>query len=374
MPVASLRFRSYSRAVHHRKRATPWTGHRKRPRPSSWSTSVDSEEAVDRMLDREPRDVRALVRKGEFRARAGDDRAASAFYRAALRAAAATSPLPETLRPFVERAQNELARAAQAFERHLEQSLTAAGFPAASRPPRFQESIEILTGRREVKLELQRPGGYLYPGLPQRRYYERTEFPWAESVERMAGAMREELSAWLASGQDRFTPYMVKDPSRPVHDFHGMVDNPEWSTLYLWQNGRPVDEHVAHCPKTFEAIIQLDLPYITTRAPSILFSRLSPGARIPPHTGVLNARLICHLPLIVPPGCGFRVGGEAREWKEGELLVFDDTVEHEAWNNGDSDRIILIFDVWRPELSEQERLAVTALFQAVDSFQGQSRV
>ena len=329
---------------------------------------MSGEEAIDRVLEREPRDIRALVQKGDFRTEAGDDRAAAAFYRAALKAAAAAAPLPMELKPYIERAQAAMARASQSFEQHLERSLTASGFPAAGRPPRFQDSIDILTGRRQVQLQLQRPGGYLYPDLPQRRYYERSEFAWAATIEQAAGVMREELSSWLASGSDCFTPYMVNDPTRPRHDAHGLVDNPEWSTLYLWQNGRPVDEHVAHCPRTFEAITRLDVPHITTRAPAILFSRLSPGARIPPHAGMLNTRLICHLPLIVPPNCGFRVGGETREWKEGELLVFDDTVEHEAWNNGTSDRIILIFDIWRPELTEPERRAVTALFEAVDSY------
>ena len=330
--------------------------------------AVIDEEATDALLEQQPRDVRALVQKGEFRAQAGDDRAAAAFFRAALRAAAAAAPLPLELKPYVERAQAAIAHAARSFEQHLERELTASGFPIVARPPRFQDSIDILTGRRQVQLQLQRPGGYLYPDLPQRRYYERAEFPWAADIEAAAGAMREELIALLAAGADCFTPYMVNDPTRPQHDAHGLVDNPEWSTLYLWQNGRPVDEHVAHCPKTFEAVTRLDVPHITTRAPSILFSRLSPGARIPPHAGMLNARLICHLPLIVPPGCGFRVGGETREWKEGQLLVFDDTVEHEAWNDGTSDRIILIFDIWRPELSEVERRAVTALFEAVDSY------
>jgi len=329
---------------------------------------VSGEEATDRELERQPRDIRALVQKGDFRTQAGDDRAATAFYQAALRAAAAAAPLAMELKPYLERAQAAMSRASQSFEQHLERSLTLSGFPAAKRPSRFQDSVDILTGRRQVQLQLQRPGGYLYPDLPQRRYYERAEFAWAPAVEQAAGAMRDELLALLAGGADKFTPYMANDLTRPRHDFHGLVDNPEWSTLYLWENGRPVDEHVAQCPKTFEAITQLDVPYITTRAPSILFSRLSPGARIPPHTGVLNARLICHLPLIVPPGCGFRVGGETRLWKEGELLIFDDTVEHEAWNDGTSDRVILIFDIWRPELSEQERRAVIALFEAVDSY------
>lgn len=329
---------------------------------------MTDEAAIDRLLHLQPRDIRALVSKGDHRTAAGDDRAAAAFYRAALKAAAAAAPLHVDLKPSIERAQAALAQASRAFEQHLESELTAAGFPVDGRPRRFQDSIDILTGRRQVSLQLQRPGGYLYPELPQRRYYERGEFTWAEGVEAVAGMIREELSSWLEMGSDCFTPYMVNDPTRPRHDAHGLVDNPQWSTLYLWQNGKPIKEHVAHCPQTFAAITGLDIPHITTRAPAILFSRLSAGARIPPHCGMLNTRLICHLPLIVPPGCGFRVGGEAREWKQGELLVFDDTVEHEAWNNGTSDRIILIFDIWRPELSAIERAAITALFEAVDSY------
>ncbi len=329
---------------------------------------MTNEEAIDQLLERQPRDIRALVGKGDHRTAVGDDRAAAAFYRAALKAAAASAPLPIDLKPCIQRAQAALAHASRVFEQHLERELTASGFPANARPPRFQDSIDILTGRRQVQLQLQRPGGYLYPELPQRRYYERSEFAWAQAVEAAAGMMREELMSWLASGSDCFSPYMVNDPTRPRHDTHGLVDNPQWSTLYLWQNGKPVREHVEHCPRTFETITRLDIPHITTRAPAILFSRLSAGARIPAHSGMLNTRLICHLPLLVPPGCGFRVGGETREWKEGELLVFDDTVEHEAWNNGSSDRIILIFDIWRPEMSERERAAVTALFAAVDSY------
>ena len=176
------------------------------------------------------------------------------------------------------------------------------------------------------------------------------------------------MDSFLASESDRFSPYLVSDPSRPRSEFHGLVDNPEWSTLYLWQNGGPVDGVTGLFPDTMAALEVLDLTRLGARAPSILFSRLAAGARIPPHHGVMNARLICHLPLIVPSGCGFRVGGETRQWSEGELLVFDDTVEHEAWNDSRSDRIILIFDVWRPEVSCEERRAITALFDAVDNY------
>jgi aspartyl/asparaginyl beta-hydroxylase (cupin superfamily) len=95
-----------------------------------------------------------------------------------------------------------------------------------------------------------------------------------------------------------------------------------------------------------------------------MFSLLAPDTAIPPHCGVNNARLVCHLPLIVPDGCWFRVGGETRHWRPGEAFVFDDTVEHEALNPTDQLRVVFIFDVWHPDLSPVERAAVTALIEA----------
>lgn len=329
---------------------------------------MNDEAEVDQLLEREPRNIEALVRKGELRMADGDDRAAVAFYKAALRAAGAAQPLPSSLRGAIERAQEGVARADSYFERHLEESLSAAGFPPDKRPPRFQYSIDLMLGRRATVLELQQPTSYFFPDLPQRPFYERSELPWAREIEAQAPVIREELLAYLAGEPDGFSPYMVNDPTRPRSDYHGLVDNPDWSTLYIWEKGGRVAGLAEHFSRTLAAVEALDLPHISVRAPSILFSRLSAGARIPPHHGVMNARLICHLPLIVPPGCGFRVGGEVREWRTGELLVFDDTVEHEAWNSGSSERIILIFDVWRPELDLEERRAVTALFEGVDRY------
>lgn len=330
---------------------------------------MTDEATIDALLESEPNNIQALVRKGELREQAGDDRAAHVFYQAALGAAMAAQPLAEALRPAVQRAQQGVARGRLLFEQHLERSLAVSGFPEGSRPRRFQQSLELMLGRRQGTLELQRPTAYYLPGLPQRRYYEPSDLPWAADVEGAAPAIRQELTDYMGAGVDGFSPYVVSDPSRPRRDFHGLLDNPAWSTLYIWEKGGPVTGLTERFPNTMRALEKLDLPRIGERAPSILFSRLAPGARIPPHHGVMNARLICHLPLIVRPGCGFRVGGEVREWREGELLVFDDTVEHEAWNNGTSDRILLIFDVWRPEVDADERRAITALFEAVDSYQ-----
>jgi aspartate beta-hydroxylase len=100
----------------------------------------------------------------------------------------------------------------------------------------------------------------------------------------------------------------------------------------------------------------------------VLFSLPKPGVKIAPHHGFLNTRLICHLPLVVPNDCGLRLGNEVHSWKKGELVVFDDSIEHEAWNNSQQNRVVLIFDIWRPELSELEREWVTSLLESIDTY------
>src|SRR5205823_14382381 len=116
-----------------------------------------------------------------------------------------------------------------------------------------------------------------------------------------------------------------------------------------------------HCPLTMAALSKVPQPEVPGASPNAMFSLLAPRTRIPPHTGVANTRLVCHLPLIVPPKCGFRVGGTVREWKVGEAFVSDDTIEHEAWNESDELRVVLIFDLWAPMLSMCERKAVAAV-------------
>jgi len=126
---------------------------------------------------------------------------------------------------------------------------------------------------------------------------------------------------------------------------------------------------VAGCPATTE-VLNAAWPRcdLLGTAPTAVFSILDSRTRIPPHVGVNNARLICHLPLIVPPDCGFRVGAETRQWEPGKAFVFDDTIEHEAWNDADALRVILIFDIWNPYLTEAEREMITTMMAARNEF------
>ncbi len=321
--------------------------------------------AIDKALALEPRNLRALIMKGDHFAEAGDTRAAGSFYKAAIMSAPPANQLPPDVLKEVQRAQAMRQRYAEQYEAHLHDRLIARGFKAGQSSQRFAQSLDLLLGKKQVFL--QEPLHYYFPELPQIQFYNRKNFPWLDAVEAATADIRAELVEVL-KGDDAFSPYIESSPDRWFDDHHGMLNNPNWSAFYLWKNGMIVQENAARCPKTMNALKEAPLTRIKNRAPSIMFSLLRPGAHIPPHTGFINVRLICHLPLIVPEKCSFRVGNDVRSWVEGRAWVFDDTIQHEAWNRSDKLRVILLFDIWRPELSEEERALVASLFEAIDAY------
>jgi aspartyl/asparaginyl beta-hydroxylase (cupin superfamily) len=320
------------------------------------------EAALDRLLALDPRALRAIIQKADCRAKAGDDSAAAMLYRKALSLAEGQN-VPPALVTELRRAEATMAQLKARFTAHLDAALAGLGFPEGGRSPRFQQSLDLRAGRKQVYF--QEPTLYYFPELPQVQYFEREDFPWVGAVEAATDVIRDELRAMLATGRDGFLPYIRSEANQPRD--HPLLDRLDWSALFFVENGERNEAVIAACPRTWEVMQQLPLPVIDKAGPSIMFSLLTPGTRIPAHSGTHNTRLICHLPLIVPPGCGFRVGNETREWEVGKVLIFDDTIEHEAWNDSAEERVVLIFDVWRPELSDQERREVTALFAASQS-------
>lgn len=316
--------------------------------------------ALDSALALEPRNLHALIMKGDHLAGAGDLRGATAYYTAVDKVAAA-GVAPQLVKE-VERVREAARRHSGQFAAYL-QERTASGARASSR---FAQSVDLLLGRKQ--LYVQQPLHYYFPELPQIQFYPREAVPFLDRVEQAYDEIRAELAALMDAG-DFFTPYVEPRANRPtVRDVHGMENNPDWGAYYLWKNGEIVPEHAEGCPKTLAALDGLPLTRIKGRAPSILFSLLRPHTRIPPHHGFINARLICHLPLLVPEKCGLRVGNDSREVVAGQAWAFDDSIEHEAWNDSDQPRVILLFDVWRPELSEAERASVAAMFEAIDAY------
>jgi aspartyl/asparaginyl beta-hydroxylase (cupin superfamily) len=175
-----------------------------------------------------------------------------------------------------------------------------------------------------------------------------------------------ELQAILADPQAELTPYISLPPGVPANIWSGLDKSLDWGAFHLWKEGERFDEACARAPRTAALVESLPICLIKGRAPNVFFSILKAGSHIPAHTGVTNVRSVVHLPLIVPNGCEFRVGGETRTWVEGEAFAFDDTIEHEAWNRSDQDRAVLIIDAWNPYLSDHERAMICGFYAAAD--------
>ena len=258
--------------------------------------------------------VNALLDQGDQFARAGDPKAAMSFYHAARQAAAASRLAdPASVGPRLAAAAQFVQRRAEEFEHRLDHALDGLEPATGAERTRLLHSLEMLKGQREIYP--QQPGVFYYPYLAQRQIFEREDFDWVPQLEAATPAIREELLGLLDEGAD-FRPYVEDEANRPRREFHHLNNDPSWSALYLWRDAQLVPEIAQRCPRTIEALGKVPLSHIGSRTPAVLFSRLEPGAHIPPHSGMLNCRLICHLPLVVPPGCWLRVGNETREWEE----------------------------------------------------------
>jgi len=322
-------------------------------------------DAVDQALALDPRNLRALLFKADHLDRIGESRQALSFYQGALKVAASLQQVPPDVQQGLARANKVSNREAEEYEKYLSAALEARGY-SHDENSRFAESLDIAFGKKPV--HYQQPTRYYYPGLPQTAFFSRDQFPWISELEAATAAIRDELLQ-LLEDQSSFSPYLETDETAPQLNDGGNVNSMDWTAFFLWRDGAIVEENGSRCPRTMEALAKVDQPMVPGQTPTAIFSKLAPGASIPPHHGVLNTRLICHLPLIVPENCGaLRVGNYQEAWREGEAFVFDDSMEHEAWNNSDSERVVLLFDVWRPELSEDERHWIGEMLQVVDAY------
>lgn len=314
--------------------------------------------ALDAALEIDPGNVRARLYRAETALGAGEPDRAASLYETALADAARAPNTPEM---------QTLLQQAQAFLAAREQRAKLVGqfadmaLGSAPDDAEFEQSLALLFG--ETQPYWPQPTRYFYPGLPTRQFYPREAFPWTASLEAQTDIIRDELERLIAEDAPGFGPY-VEGSGREGEMSHPLKNNPDWSAFYLIKQGQRIEENIARCPATMAAIDALGEDALPAPAPSVLFSRLDAGTRIPPHHGMLNTRLICHLPLILPEGCGFRVGNDVRPWKLGEMFLFDDTIEHEAWNESDQTRYVLIFELWRPELDARQRALVSRLFEA----------
>lgn len=323
--------------------------------------------ALDEALSLDPYDYVALLSKGAVLERLGGERAAAAVYRNALAIAPPDEEIPPPLRSPTERARQAVANTSAALEAHLRartDAVKADCSDAARR--RFDESVGIFAGR--AKPYAQQPLLLHYPRLPAIPFYDRALFPWLPDLEAATDTIRGELEVALEAAKEDFAPYIAYPKDAPVNQWGELNHSRRWSSFFLWKDGARQDGACALCPKTAALLESLPMSDQPGYAPTAMFSALEAHTRIPAHTGSTNVRLLCHLPLILPGPARFRVGAETRDWRMGQAWVFDDTIEHEAWNDADRLRVILIFDIWNPFLDAGERELVKALLAARQEF------
>jgi aspartyl/asparaginyl beta-hydroxylase (cupin superfamily) len=329
---------------------------------------VGEEAALARALALDPLELVALILRASLLERQGKRHEAARAHGAVAAVAGPVDRLHPDLRPAVQNARrfrDEYDRELGAFlDRRLESGLAA--HPGEDLR-RFRDSVDILVGRKrryDSRSEI-----YHYPHLAPIEFFDRGAFPWLDAVEARTDAIRDEFVEVLKS-EEGFGPYITYPSGVPLNQWVELNNSPRWSAFHLYKMGARVEENASRCPKTMAAIAHAPQPDQPGRTPAAMFSLLKPRTRIPPHNGVTNVRLVTHLPLIVPERCGFRVGNVTREWIPGRAFVFDDTIEHEAWNDSDKLRVVLIFDIWHPHLSPAERSMITAMGHALREFVG----
>ncbi|MGZ5199035.1 MAG: aspartyl/asparaginyl beta-hydroxylase domain-containing protein [Telluria sp.] len=324
------------------------------------------EEAIRGALTADPMDLVALILRANLYERQGKRHEAASAHGAVATVAPPLDHLPPQLRPAVEAAMAYQARYQDEYAAFLDDYLAPAERELhGENLKRFRESLDIMTGRKR-RFDSQ-SALFHFHGLAPVTFFDRALFPWLDAFEANSAAIRDEFLAVLAE-DNGFTPYLTYRPDQPLNQWAELNQSLRWSAFHLVEAGQVNQPNAARCPRTMALLGGAPQPDQPGRTPVAMFSMLKPRTRIPPHCGVSNVRLVTHLPLIIPPGCAFRVGNDVREWVPGRAWVFDDTIEHEAWNDSDQLRTILMFDVWHPHLTEAERSMVTALSGAIKAF------
>ncbi len=330
------------------------------------------EAAIQRALSVAPTDLVGLILRANFLERKGKSHEAARAYGAVAAVAPPVERLHPELRPAVSQALASVEKYNREFAAFLDERLDAHQRTFAGADlRRFRDSVDIMVGRK--KRYDSQSVVYHYPQLAPIEFFDRADFPWLDPLEAATDDIRNEFLAVL-DAEEGFTPYISYPQDVPQNQFAELNNSPRWSAFHLYKLGTRVEENASRCPTTMKLLEGAPQPDQPGRTPASMFSLLKPRTRIPPHTGVTNVRLVTHVPLIIPADCGFRVGNDTRQWIPGKAWVFDDTIEHEAWNMSDKLRVVLIFDIWHPHLTPPEREMITALAAAVNAFQGDAGI
>lgn len=315
--------------------------------------------AATRAVAIAPYEFTALLLRADLLDAAGDPAAGLAFERAL--AQRPPGDTPPAMRPVIVRAEHARDRYLQA---RAERLAAAGRFDGLDPEQRARTERFASNAVRSTRVFHAEPTHFHFPGLAEREFHDRSTAPWLAAIEAETDAIAGELDIVMRAERAELVPYIAYQDHEPLAQWRALNHSADWSAIHLIRNGVEVAANARHCPRTMAALARLPQPHVAGCSPNAMFSLLAPGTVIPPHHGVTNTRLICHLPLVVPSACSFRVGATTREWRRGEAFLFDDTIEHEARNGSDALRVVLIFDVWHHGLANAERAAVGAMMAA----------
>jgi Aspartyl/Asparaginyl beta-hydroxylase/Tetratricopeptide repeat len=313
-------------------------------------------EAVQNALAIDPLNFMALLMRATLLHTLGKEDDAGLAYGRAL--AQAPDDPPPSMAPVLDSARGRYGRWQEQQASALRSAVTQNATLSPALDRMITNAVRLTAAHREG------PTHYCHPDLPEVPFFDRALFPWLPALEGVTDVIRAEFEAAAGAQAAELVPYIQYPETVPVAQWRELNHNPAWTAIHLLERGQIVEANARHCPQTMALLEAIPQPKIHGAGPNVMFSLLAPNTHIPPHTGIANTRLVCHLPLVVPDGCWFRVGNETRFWERGKAWIFDDTVEHEAMNPTDRLRVILIFDMWHPDLTANEREGVAAVIGA----------
>ena len=318
-------------------------------------------EAIDKGLALAPLDFVGLLLRAGLLDQLSEGAAGEAYGRAL--AQRRPDPLPPALAPVIARAEAAWREHQVGLEGRLGAALEQAGTDLTpserARAARLASNIS-----RRTRSYHSEATDFQYPGLREREFHDRALFPWLSELEAQTETIAGELQIAAAATSAELVPYVQYGANEPLAQWKALNWSRDWTAIHLIDRGRVIEANSSLCPATMALLGTMAQPWIEGCGANAMFSLLAPQTVIPAHVGVANFRLLCHLPLVIPGKCWFRVGGETREWELGTAWIFDDSIEHEAANETDQLRVIMIFDLWHPDLSPAEQTAIRAMVGA----------
>ncbi|MFN6517013.1 MAG: aspartyl/asparaginyl beta-hydroxylase domain-containing protein [Nostoc sp. CreGUA01] len=230
---------------------------------------------------------------------------------------------------------------------------------------RFEKSLKFYFGLIDINIDdwnpQQKPALFLYLDLPSKPWYEPDDYNVLKIVTNILEEGAKDIKSEFLMNIPNKSNFLIPslDPSdRSVYEYITDIELPasftkdDWSIVVLWVDGKFTEKARYFFPKTVNILSKLE-SFIDPFEEAVIFV-LKPGAFLPPHHDGANTYIGCHLGLIIPENCGFRVGSETRSWTEGKTLFFDQSIEHEVWNRSQEERVVLSLQLRHPELSKFE--------------------